>query len=334
MDIKGVKNGIRSRIIGTGLYVPKSVMSNSDLEKMVDTSDQWIVERTGIRERRIAMDGETTSFMAAKASEKALEMANTSVEEIDIIIVATSTPDMFFPSTACMVQNNLGAKRSFAFDISAACSGFIYALSVSDQYIRSGFCKTALVIGSEVLSTITDWTDRTTCVIFGDGAGAVVLKKSDGERGVLSTHLYSDAKFWDLIYVPGGGSRCPPSEKMLKDRLNSMKMKGNETFKIAVRALEEASREALRYNDISVSDIAFFIPHQANYRIIKAVADRLHISMDNVFINIDRYGNTSSASIPIALDEAVRSNRINDGDIIIISAFGGGLTWGSAAIRW
>lgn len=326
---------IQSVIVGTGSYAPKQVLSNHDLERRVDTSDQWIVERTGIRERRIVSDQEAASDLALAASRSALEMAQVDPSELDLIIVGTGTPDMPVPSTACLVQGALGAKGAFAFDLSAACSGFLYALSVGDQYIRGGSVRTVLVIGTEVMSMLMDWTDRTTCILFGDGAGAAVLKAGrSARRGILSTHLHADGSLWDLICVPGGGSKFPPSKDVLHKRLNFLKMRGNETFKVAVRSLEEAAREALQANQVKVKDIDHVIPHQANLRIIQSVAQRLGIPMEKMIVNLERYGNTSAASIPIALDEAVRTGRIKQGDLILMEAFGGGLTWGSALIRW
>lgn len=325
---------IRTRIIGTGSYLPERVLTNFDLERIVETSDQWITERTGIKERRLAKKGEATSDLSVRAARAALESAKVKPEELDLILVATATPDMLFPSTACLVQDRIGAKGAAAFDLSAACSGFIFALSVADQFIRSGTYGTIMVIGAEVLSRIVDWEDRNTCVLFGDGAGAVVVRGMKGERGILSTHIHSDGSLWDLIYVPGGGSRFPPSPQTIKKRLNYMKMKGNETFKVAVRTLEDAAIEALKYNDLLPADIGLYIPHQANYRIIQAVAQRLNIPMEKVLINLHRCGNTSAASIPVALDEAVRTGRVREKDILLLGAFGGGLTWGSAVIRW
>ncbi|MDC4224817.1 MAG: ketoacyl-ACP synthase III [Candidatus Manganitrophus sp.] len=309
-------------------------MTNKDLEGKIETTDAWIVERTGIRERRIASKDEAASDLAFQAARKALEAAQVAPEEIDLIVLATSTPDMFFPSTACIVQDKLKATRAAAFDLSAACSGFVYALAVGEQYIRSGTYQKVLVIGTEIMSRLINWTDRTTCVIFGDGAGAVLLAPSASESGILSTHLHSDGSLWDLICVPGGGSAIPPSEKMLAEQLNTIKMKGNETFKVAVRSLEEVAWEALRANDFLPSDVSFLVPHQANLRIIRAVADRLQLPMERVVINLDRYGNTSAASIPLALDEAVREGRIKKGDMLLFLAFGGGLTWGASLVRW
>jgi len=325
---------IRSLIIGTGSYLPEKVLTNKDLQKRVETSDEWIQERTGIRERRIASDKEAASDLGVAAAQRALEMAQVKASDVDLIIVGTGTPDMLFPSTACLVQDRLGANRAFAFDLSAACSGFLYALSVGDQYIRTGSAQTALIIGSEVMSMLMDWTDRSTCILFGDGAGAVVLKAQRSRRGILSTHLHSEGSFWDLICVPGGGSRFPPSKETLEKRLNFLKMKGNETFKVAVRTLEEAAREALEANQYTAKDLDHVIPHQANLRIIQSVAQRLGVPMEKMVVNLQNYGNTSAASIPIALDEAVRTNRVKAGHLILLEAFGGGLTWGSALIRW
>ncbi len=325
---------IRSIIIGTGAYLPEKILTNRDLEKKVDTSDQWIRERTGIRERRIAADHQAASDLAVIAGQRALEMAGVAAADLDLIMVATATPDMLFPSTACLVQDRLGARRAFAFDLSAACSGFLYGLSVADQYIRSESAKTILLIGSEVMSRLMDWTDRGTSILFGDGAGAAVIRPHRGKRGLLSAHLHSDGSLWDLICVPGGGSKFPPSKETLEQRLNFLKMKGNETFRVAVRALEEAAREALQANGLDAKDLDLIVPHQANIRIIRSVAARLEIPLDKVMVNIDRYGNTSAASIPIALDEAVRGGRIKEDQHILLEAFGAGLTWGSALIRW
>ncbi len=324
----------RSRIIGTGAYAPSRVLTNFDLEKMVNTSDEWIMERTGIRERRVAAEDEATSDLSIKAANNAIEMAGIKPEAIDLIIVGTVTPDMFFPSTASIVQNKIGAKNAVAFDISAACSGFIYALSIADQFIKSGTYKTALVIGAEVLSRMIDWSDRNTCILFGDGAGAVILQADNGERGILSTHLHTDGSMWDFLYTPGGGSRHPISHQVIDDKLIYMRMKGNETFKVAVKSLESVVIEALDYNNLKPSDISWIIPHQANLRIIQSIVKRLEMPMEKVVLNIERFGNTSAASVPMALDEAVRDGRVKKNDIIIFEAFGAGLTWASALLRW
>ena len=324
----------RAKITGTGSAVPEMIRTNFDLEKMVDTTDEWITTRTGIRERRIAADGEYTSTFATRAAEQALEMAGVAAEELDLIIVGTVTPDFPFPSTACLVQSNLGAKRAAVFDISAACSGFLYGLSLADNAIRLGTASKALVIGAEVLSRIIDWTDRNTCLLFGDGAGAVVVQGCEGEHGILSTHLHSDGSYWELLYQPGCGNRNPAVQKTIDERLNFLRMQGNEVFKLAVRAMEDAALQALEKNGLTPSDISIFIPHQANRRIIDAIGKRLGLGDDKVFVNLDRYGNTSAASIPLALDEANRGGRISEGDIVLFDAFGGGLTWGSALVRW
>jgi len=325
---------IRARITGTGSALPEKVLTNFDLEKMVDTSDEWIVTRTGIRERRIAGEGEYTSTFASAAALKALEAAGVAADEIDLIVVGTLTPDYPFPATACLVQQNIKATNAICFDLSAACSGFIYALATAEKFIRSGSVKKALVIGAEVLSRIVDWSDRNTCLLFGDGAGAVVLEAVEGENGILSTHLHSDGNYWELLYQKGCGSRHPATQQNLDDRLIYLSMQGNDVFKYAVRAMEEVSLEALAANGLTADDIKLFIPHQANQRIIDSVGKRLSISADRVFVNLDRYGNTSAASIPIAMDEAFRAGRINEGDIVVLSAFGGGLTWGAVALRW
>jgi 3-oxoacyl-[acyl-carrier-protein] synthase-3 len=324
---------MKARIAGIGSYVPERVLTNAGLERMVATSDEWIVERTGIRERRIAAQGQACSDLGARAADRALKDAGITAADVDLILVATCTGDSPLPSTACLIQQRLGASRAAACDLSAACTGFIYALAVGDAYVKTG-ARHVLVVGAEVMSAIMDWTDRSTCVLFGDGAGAVVLAPSPGEAGILSSHLHSDGNLWDLICVPGGGSRNPPSEKMVTEGLQYLKMKGSETFKVAVKTLEDAAREALAANHLTVQDVDVYVPHQANIRIIKAVAQRLGLPMDKVVVNIDRYGNTSAASIPLALDEAVKAGRIRPGSLVLIEAFGGGLTWASSVIRW
>lgn len=325
---------LRSRIISTGSYLPEKVLSNSEMEKMLDTSDEWITERTGIKERRIADSTQAASDLAYEASRIALERAGLGPEDIDLIIVATITGDMPFPSTACFLQDKLGATNAAGFDINAACSGFLYSLYIADSFIKSGKHRRILVAGTEVLSKITDWDDRRTCVIFGDGAGAVIVGPSDDDSGLLSININSDGKMWDLIHVPGGGSRNPVSQSSIEQRMHYIKMKGNETFKVAVRTLEDIALKTLEENNIDPSSLSLLIPHQANLRIIQATADRLKVPMDKVFINLDKYGNTSAASIPIALDEALQSGRIKEGDYILLEAFGGGLTWASALIKW
>ncbi len=324
---------MRARIAGTGSYVPAKVLTNADLERMVATSDEWIVERTGIRERHVAGPGEACSDLAVKAAEQALAAAGIRAVDLDMILLATCTGDYPLPATACLIQHQLGATRAAACDVSAACCGFVYALSVAEAYVKTGM-RHVLIIGSEVMSAITDWTDRNTCILFGDGAGAAVISQSENDRGILSTHLRSDGALCELIAVSGGGSRLPPSEKVVAERMQYIKMKGNETFKVAVRTLEEVARETLAANHLRVEDIDLYVPHQANVRILKAVAERLGLPLEKVMLNLDQYGNTSAASIPIALDEAVRQGRIREGDLVMLGAFGAGLTWASALIRW
>lgn len=325
---------VRSRIISTGSYLPERVFTNFDLEKRVDTSDEWITERTGIKERRIADEGQAASDLAYEASKVALEKAGLKADGIDLIIVATVTGDMPFPSTACFLQDKLGAVNAVGFDINATCSGFLYGLYVADSFIRSSTHKKILVVGTEVLSKITDWDDRNTCVLFGDGAGAVIIEPTGEDRGILSININSDGKMWELLHVPGGGSRNPASVDTIEKKLHYIKMKGNETFKVAVRTLEDIAVKTLAENKLDASQLSLLIPHQANLRIIQATADRLKLPMDKVFINLDRYGNTSAASIPIALDEALRTDRIKEGDYILLEAFGGGFTWAAALIKW
>jgi 3-oxoacyl-[acyl-carrier-protein] synthase-3 len=325
---------VRSRIISTGSYLPERVFTNFDLEKRVDTSDEWITERTGIKERRIADEGQAASDLAYEASKVALEKAGLEADGIDLIIVATVTGDMPFPSTACFLQDKLGAVNAVGFDINATCSGFLYGLYVADSFIRSRTHKKILVVGTEVLSKITDWDDRNTCVLFGDGAGTVIIEATEEDRGIVSININSDGKMWELLHVPGGGSRNPASTDTIEKKLHYIKMKGNETFKVAVRTLEDIAVKTLAENKLDASQLSLLIPHQANLRIIQATADRLKLPMDKVFINLDRYGNTSAASIPIALDEALRTDRIKEGDYILLEAFGGGFTWAAALIKW
>ncbi|GAB4412369.1 MAG: ketoacyl-ACP synthase III [Thermodesulfovibrionales bacterium] len=325
---------VRAKVISTGSYAPEKILTNFDLEKMVDTSDEWITERTGIKERRIANEKQAASDLAYEASKAALKSAGLKAKDIDIIIVATVTGDMPVPSTACILQDKLGARRAAAFDINAACSGFIYGLSIANSLIKGKTCNRVLVIGSEILSKFTDWDDRTTCVLFGDGAGAAILEATEEDRGIISAKIHSDGSLWDLLHIPGGGSRHPVSNEMIKKRLQFVKMRGNETFKVAVRTLESLVVETLEENKIKPSQLSLLIPHQANLRIIQATAKRLNLPMERVLVNLDRYGNTSAASIPIALDEAVRTGRVRDGDYILLEAFGGGLTWAAALIKW
>ena len=316
-------------IAGTGSYLPERILTNAELEKMVETSDEWIVTRTGMRERRIAGDDEPTSVMAAGAAKQALESAGISGEEVDLIIVATVTPDMPFPSTACMVHDAIGAGKALCFDLEAACSGFLYAMDVARGMLVSGIYNTALVIGAEKMSSVTDWEDRGTCVLFGDGAGAAVLKRSNTKRGILSTTVGADGSLGELLMIPGGGSRIPASHDSVEQRQHFMKMAGNNVFKHAVRCMTEAGRDALEQVGLTVEDVDWVVPHQANMRIIKAIADRAGISMDKVIVNLDRLGNTTAATVPLALDEGVRDGRIKSGDIVLMIVFGGGFTWGA-----
>jgi len=301
---------------------------------MISTSDEWIAERTGIRERRVVPQGMASSDLGTEAARAALNTAGWDALDLDLILVATCTPDMPLPSTACFVQRNLKASRAMAFDVSAACSGFLYGLSVANLYVGSGACRRVLLVGAEAMSTITDWTDRATCILFGDGAGAVLIEPTSDDRGILSTHLHSDGAWWDLVCVPGGGSRMPPSDKMLAERQHFVKMKGNETFKVAVKTLEATAREALLANGMDITDVDLFIPHQANLRILNAVMERLGLDKERAVINMEKYGNTSAASIPLALDEAVRAGRVKPGTRILMAAFGSGLTWASAVVKW
>ena len=327
---------ISSRIIGTGRGVPTRVVTNADLSKMVDTSDSWIVERTGIRERHVLEPSLAASDLATEAGRNACRAAGVDPSSIDCIIVGTVTPDCPFPSTATFVQKKLGAATGgCAFDLSAACAGFIYGLSIGDAFIRRGQFKRILGIGVEVLSRIIDWTDRGTCVLFGDGAGAVLLAPDDQPgRGVLSTHLYADGNLTDVLYQPAGGSREPPSAATVADKRHFVKMNGREVYKHAVRNMASASKAALEANGLRADDVAWVIAHQANIRIIEGVSERVGIGLDRFYINVDRYGNTSSASVPTALDEAIEKGKIKAGDLLIFSALGGGLAWASAAVRW
>ena len=327
-----------SSIIGTGSYMPEKILTNDDLSKIVDTSDEWITTRTGIKERRIAADNQATSDLATEAARRAMDSAGVKPEEIDLIVVATVTPDMPFPSTACFVQKNIGASNAVCFDISAACSGFLYALQIARNFLNAGTRSTALVIGAEKLSTLINWTDRNTCVLFGDGAGAVVIRAVDSDTEapgrVLSTVMGSDGNLVNLLRVPGGGSACPITAANIDSRLNTIHMEGKETFKHAVTRMCQASEKALEMAGLTKEDISLVIPHQANARIITAIADRLDLPHEKAFMNVDKYGNTSAATIPVALDEANRQGRLKPGDIVLLVAFGGGFTWASSVIRW
>lgn len=331
------EHGFKGRpcsITGVGAYLPSRILTNGDLEKMVETSDDWIVTRTGIRERRLAADNQSTSDLAAAAALRALENAQVTPDQVDLIIVATITPDMPFPATACIVQEKIGARKVPSFDLEAACSGFVYGLEIGQQFIMSRTCDTVLVIGAEKLSTIVDWKDRNTCVLFGDGAGAAVLQNRPDSHGLLTAVMGADGANARLLYMPGGGSQCPATLDSVDARLHYLRMDGRETFKNAVQAMNTAAKEALRRCGLDISQIKCVIPHQANKRIIDAVGTRLGARPDQLLINLDRYGNTSAASVAIALDEAVATGRVTRGDLILIMVFGAGLTWGAAVIEW
>ena len=321
-----------AKITGTGSAVPDAVLSNSDLEKMVETSDEWITTRTGIRERRIADDGTASSDIAHEAAQKALEAADVGPGELDAVVVGTVTPDFLFPSTACVVQSLLGAKNACAFDLMAGCAGFLYTLHIAQGMIKSGGAEKILVIGAETLSKIVDFKDRSTCILFGDGAGAVVLEGSD-EPGILSSLVSSDGDCWDLLYVPAGGSRRPVDRDVLETGDQYIKMKGNDVFRVAVKSMESATVDAVEKAGLRPDDIDLFVPHQANHRIVEAVRKRLDFPEEKVFLNLDRYGNTSAASVPLALDEAVRSGRVSRGDTVLFAAFGAGFAWGASVVR-
>jgi 3-oxoacyl-[acyl-carrier-protein] synthase-3 len=330
---------IRSRIVGTGRGLPSKVLSNADLEKMVDTSDQWIIERTGIQERRIIGPGQVTSDLCTDAARAALDMAGLTAKDLDCIVIATITPDTPFPSTAVYVQQKLGANGCAAFDLSAACAGFTYGLSVADAFIRARTFRRVLVIGVEVLSSVTDWSDRNTCVLFGDGAGAVVVVAEDQPddmkpRGILSTHIYADGAGAESLLQPGGGTRLPITQQVIDEKMNKVKMNGKQVFQHAVRNISQACMTALESNGLTSADVDLVVAHQANLRILEAVAQRVGLPMEKFFLNIHKYGNTSSASIPIALDEAVREGKVKEGMNLIMGALGGGFAWGSALVRW
>jgi 3-oxoacyl-[acyl-carrier-protein] synthase-3 len=328
------KTGRTVSIVGTGSYVPERILTNRELEKIVETSDEWIRTRTGILERRIAAPEETTSDMATKAALAAMSQAEVEAGQIDLIIVATVTPDMFFPATACWVQKKLGAVRAACFDVSAACSGFIYAMEIAQQFISNHVYNTVLVVGADKLTSIVDWSDRNTCVLFGDGAGAAILRNRGESHGVIATHMGSDGEFTDILFMPGGGSRCPITPGNVDQKLNTIKMLGKETYKQAVTAMSDAADRALEAAGLKYDDIACVIPHQANMRIIEAIAHRMRLPMDKFYVNLERYGNTSAAAVAIALDEAHRSGRFKIGDYILLVVFGGGLTWASSVIQW
>jgi 3-oxoacyl-[acyl-carrier-protein] synthase-3 len=325
---------LRSVILGTGSELPSKVVTNHDLEKMVDTSDEWITVRTGIRERRILEEEKGNADMALQAAKRALADAGMSAAELDAIIMGTVTADYLMPSSACVLEDKLGARGAFSFDVGAACSGFLNALSVADCYIRTGQVRNALVVGSDALSRLLNWQDRGTCILFGDGAGAVVLGASENGNGILSTKLRTDGSYAKTLYVPAGGSLRPANADTVRRHEHTITMNGKEVFKIAVRSMEEISRQALEEAGVSVDQVSLVIPHQANKRIIVALAERLGVPMDKVVVNLDKYGNTSAASVPVALDEAKREGRIKPGDIVLLNAFGAGFAWGAAVVKF
>jgi 3-oxoacyl-[acyl-carrier-protein] synthase-3 len=325
----------RARIVGTGAAVPKRILTNAELEKLVETSDEWITSRTGIKERRIVSEGEKFSDLCTKASEQALKRSHVNPEDLDMILVGTISSDMLFPATSCLVQHNLGATNAAASDISAACVGFLYGLHLADGLIQSNKAQNVLVVGGEILTRFVDWTDRSTCVLFGDGAGAVVLQATKGDHGILGSLMKSNGLYADFICMPGGGSNRPANDPTsIAEKLPYIKMKGNETFKVAVKAMADVTSELLAEQGFTHEQIDLFIPHQANERIINAVGEKLKIAPSKVVKNIERYGNTSAASIPIALDECAREGRIVDGNLVLLTAFGAGLVWGSVLLRW
>ena len=326
----------QAKIAGTGMYLPEKILTNADLEKTLDTSDEWIQTRTGIQERRIAQKDEASSTLGANAAKNALNDAGLTPEDLDLIIVCTSTPDVLYPSTACFVQKIIGASRAAAYDISAVCSGFVFGLSIAEQFVKSGRYEHVMVIGAEVNSRIMDWTDRKTCVLFGDGAGAAILKRVESSEpsGILSTHIHSDGNHSDFLIVPGGIGREPVNNDAVDNKMYCLKMAGQSTFKMAVKRMSEVSVECLEYNGLTTEDVDVVVPHQANRRIIETVSQKLNVPLDKFFINIHKYGNTSAASIPIALHEARESGKIQPGNLSLLTVLGAGLTWGAAAIRW
>jgi 3-oxoacyl-[acyl-carrier-protein] synthase-3 len=326
---------MRSLIVGTGSYSPEKVLTNADLEKFVETNDQWIVERTGIRERHVAAADQASSDLAFEASKRALEMAGVSAADLDLIVLGTITGDMPWPSTAALLQGRLGNKKAFAFDVSAACSGSLYALSIADRYVATGVAKNALVVGVDMLTRIVDWKDRNTCILFGDGAGAMVIQPTDDpKRGLQSIHLHTDGSQWAILHQPGPGSRHPLSQQLLDERGHYLIMNGREVYKFAVRALVESCREALAANHLSASDVTYVIAHQANKRILDATLERLEIPASKCWMNLEKYGNTSAASVPTTLDEANRAGWFKPGDTILVTAIGAGMAWGAGIIRW
>jgi 3-oxoacyl-[acyl-carrier-protein] synthase-3 len=325
---------IRAKIVGTGAYAPKRVLTNADLERIVNTSDEWIVQRSGIRERHIADESEATSDLATRAAQQALDRANLTPDDIDFIVVGTTTADLQFPSTANFVQQKLGCRRIGSMDVWAACTGSIYSLAVGAQFVATGKYRRVLCIGAETLSRITDWTDRSTCVLLADAAGAVVLEASHDGSGFIDADLYSDAQYWELLYMPGGGVRHPASHETVDAGMHYVKMRGSELFKVAVRMFVECADTLLKRHGFRTQDVSLFVPHQANLRIIEAAARRLELPMERVFVNVDRYGNTGAASVYVALEEAAAVGRLHRGDLVLLAAFGGGITWGAALVRW
>ena len=325
---------IRAKIIGTGAYAPKRILTNADLEKMVETNDEWIQQRSGIRERHIVDDNEATSDLAVNAARQALERANLVPEDIDFIVVGTTTPDMFFPTVGNIVQQRLGFRRVGSVDMLAACAGSIYSMATGAQFIETGKYRRVLCIGAEALSRITDFTDRGTCVLLADAAGAAVLEASEDGSGIIDVDLYSDGQYADLLYMPGGGSRCPATRESVDARMHYARMKGSEVFKVAVRMFVECAQTILSRHGLTADDVDIFIPHQANLRIIEAAAKRVGLPMEKVYVNVDRYGNTGAASVYVALEEAVTAGRVKRGDKVLLAAFGGGFAWGAALMQW
>jgi 3-oxoacyl-[acyl-carrier-protein] synthase-3 len=324
----------RSAILGIGSELPSKIVTNHDLEKMVDTSDEWITVRTGIKERRVLEDGKGNADMAFQASRRALADAGMDAKDLDAIVMGTVTPDYPFPSSACVLEDMLGARNVFSFDVGAACSGFLNALAVADSFIRLGKIDNALVVGSDALSRLLNWEDRSTCILFGDGAGAVVLRATENGSGVLSTKLRTDGSYVKTLYVPAGGSLKPATADTVRRNEHTITMNGKEVFKIAVRSMEEISRQALAEAGVEIGQVSLVVPHQANRRIIVALAERLGVPMEKVVVNVEKYGNTSAASIPVALDEAKRQGRVKPGDIVLLNAFGGGFSWGAAVVKF
>jgi 3-oxoacyl-[acyl-carrier-protein] synthase III len=324
----------RAKITGVGAYAPKRILTNADLEKMVETSDEWIVQRSGIRQRHIADETEATSDLALKAAQQALERANVLPEDIEFISVGTTTPDMIFPSTGNILQQRLGCGRAGSIDMLAACAGSVYSLSIGAQFVQTGKYKRVLCVGAETLSKITDFTDRGTCVLLADAAGAAVVEPSTDESGIIDFDLYSDGKYWELLYMPAGGARMPATHETVDKRMHYAKMKGSEVFKVAVRMFAECTERILTRNGFTSDDVTLFIPHQANLRIIEAAVKRVNLPMERVYVNVDRYGNTGAASVYVALEEAVSAGRLKKGDLILMAAFGGGFAWGAVLMRW